>query len=57
MIEVADRADAPDAEWKTVLDINSDGKIAAPGKDVPAKEAKWMTHSTDFRPGALDQER
>ena len=52
VIEVADRADAPDAEWKTVLDINSDGKIAAPGKDVPAKEAKWMTHSTDF-PGNM----
>ena len=52
VVEVADRADAPDAEWKTVLDINGDGKIADPGKDAPAKEAKWMTHSTDF-PGNM----
>lgn len=52
VIEVADSADAQDSAWKPVLDINSDGKDADPGKDAPAKQAPWMTHSTDF-PGNM----
>ena len=30
VVEVADAPDAADADWKLVLDINSDGKIADP---------------------------
>ena len=52
VVEVADRADAPDAEWKTVLDINGDGKVDDPGRDATAKQAPWMTHSKDF-PGNM----
>ncbi len=52
VIEVADAADAKDSEWKTVLDINSAGTVADPGRDATAKQAPWMTHSTDF-PGNM----
>lgn len=52
VIEVADSADTQDSAWKPVLDINGDGKDADPGKDAPAKQAPWMTHSKDF-PGNM----
>ena len=47
-IEVANSADAPDGEWRTVLDINSTGATADPGVQATAKEAPWLKHSSDF---------
>ena len=47
VVEVADSADAADADWKLVLDINSDGKIKDPGTQSTAKEAGWLTHSSE----------
>lgn len=47
VVEVADAPDAADADWKLVLDINSDGKIADPGTQSTAKEAGWLTHSSE----------
>ncbi len=52
VIEVADSADAADADWKLVLDINSDGKIKDPGTQSTAKEAGWLTHSSE-KPGNM----
>lgn len=47
VVEVADAPNAADADWKLVLDINSDGKIADPGTQSTAKEAGWLTHSSE----------
>lgn len=52
VVEVADSADAADADWKLVLDINSDGKIKDPGTQSTAKEAGWLTHSSEV-PGNM----
>lgn len=52
VIEVADAPDAADEDWKLVLDINSTGAIADPGMDSTAKEAGWLTHSSE-KPGNM----
>lgn len=52
VVEIADSADAADADWKLVLDINSTGAIADPGMDSTAKEAGWLTHSSE-KPGNM----
>ena len=52
VVEIADTADAADADWKLVLDINSDGKIKDPGTQSTAKEAGWLKHSSEV-PGNM----
>ena len=52
VVEIADSADAADADWKLVLDINSDGKIEDPGTQSTAKEAGWLKHSSEV-PGNM----
>ena len=52
VIEVADVPDAADEDWKLVLDINSDGKIDDPGTQATAKDAAWLTHSSEV-PGNM----
>ena len=52
VIEVADAPDAADEDWKLVLDINSDGKIDDPGTQATAKDAAWLTHSSEV-PGNM----
>lgn len=52
VVEVADRPDAPDAEWKLALDINSKGEQKDPGSSATAKQASWLTHSSE-KPGNM----
>ena len=52
VIEVADAPDAADEDWKLVLDINSKGEVADPGTQATAKDAAWLTHSSE-KPGNM----
>lgn len=52
VIEVADAPDAADADWRLVLDINSKGEVADPGTQSTAKDAEWLTHSSE-KPGNM----
>ena len=52
VIEVADAPDAADEDWKLVLDINSKGEVADPGTQATAKDAAWLTHSSEV-PGNM----
>ena len=47
VVEIADTPDAADKDWKLVLDINSKGAIQDPGTQSTAKEAGWLTHSSE----------
>ncbi|EEA90799.1 beta-N-acetylglucosaminidase domain-containing protein [Collinsella stercoris] len=47
VVEIADTPDAADKDWKLVLDINSKGAIQDPGTQATAKEAGWLTHSSE----------
>ena len=47
VVEIADTPDVADKDWKLVLDINSKGAIQDPGTQSTAKEAGWLTHSSE----------
>lgn len=52
VIEVADTADAADDQWTKVLDINSENIVEDVFDESTAKEAAWLTHSSEV-PGNM----
>ena len=52
VVEAADSPNAADGAWTKVLDINSENPVENVYNEDTAKNATWMTHSSDF-PGNM----
>ena len=52
VVEAAASPNAADGEWTKVLDINSENPVENVYNEDTAKNATWMTHSSDF-PGNM----